>query len=94
MTKQQKIEAITTLIEAGRAADAKIETDHHKISLVNNGGKKPLHLNPSMRPEDFPEDFHKRRIDLDKEALRAALEEGREIEGASLGERGKHLRIV
>lgn len=73
----------------------KVETPLHKLSVVKNGGKVPV-LYPGEwadSPSEAPEAFHRRRIELDVEAIRAGLEAGDEIPGCSLGERGTHLRI-
>ena len=73
----------------------KIETTLHKLSVAKNGGKVPV-LYPGEwadSPSEAPEAFHRRRIELDVEAIRANLEAGEDVPGCSLGERGTHLRI-
>ena len=73
---------------AGRdkAGDAVI-----KASIVKNGGQAPLEID--LIPIDLPEDFQKITIDADKEAIRAALEGGQQLEWARIGERGEHINI-
>jgi len=44
-------------------------------------------------PATAPEAFHRRVIELDKQAIREALEGGEEINGCAIVERGTHLRI-
>lgn len=76
--------------------EVKIETDNHKLTLVNNGGKAPLIVPQEWRYDatKAPEQFHKRRIELDVIAIRATLEAGEAVEGCAIAERGKNLRII
>lgn len=76
--------------------ESKIETDNHKLSLVKNGGKAPLIVPQEWRfdPTKAPEQFHRRKIELDVNAIRATLEAGEAVEGCAIGERGKSLRIL
>ena len=69
-----------------KAGDAVI-----KASIVKNGGQAPLEID--LIPVDLPEDFQKITIDADKEAIRAALEGGQQLEWARIGERGEHVKI-
>lgn len=73
----------------------KVETPLHKLSVAKNGGKVPVHYPGAWAesPSEAPEAFHRRRIELDVEAIRASLEAGEEIPGCAIGERGTHLRI-
>lgn len=75
--------------------EIKIETSRFKLSVVNNGGKPPLEIPKEWEeePAKAPEQFHRHKIELDKETLRRALEEGQEIKDCKIGERGRHLRI-
>ena len=73
----------------------KVETPLHRLSVVKNGGKVPV-LYPGEWAEDptkAPEAFHRRRIELDVEAIRARLEAEEGVPGCAIGERGTHLRI-
>ena len=69
-----------------KAGDAVI-----KASIVKNGGQAPLEID--LIPVDLPENFQKITIDADKEAIRAALEGGQQLEWARIGERGEHIKI-
>lgn len=69
-----------------KAGDAVI-----KASIVKNGGQAPLEID--LIPVDLPEGFQKITIDADKEAIRAALEGGQQLEWARIGERGEHINI-
>lgn len=73
----------------------KFETTRHKFTVATNGGVQPVAL-PSAwiaQPASAPEQFHKVTIELDKDAIRAALEAGEHVEDCALLERGTHLRI-
>jgi hypothetical protein len=67
------------------------ETEAHKFTLAQNGGKVPLVIDEGTDPEDVPVVFTRR--ELDREMIRAALEHGECLEFARLGERGKSIRI-
>lgn len=73
----------------------KKETPHFKLWMQANGGKAPL-LCPAdweAEPARAPERFQRRVIQVDKENLRAVLESGEAVEGCSILERARHLRI-
>ncbi len=73
----------------------KVETSRFKISVAKNGGIQPM-LIPDAWEKDpplAPEQFHRRIIQLDRDAIRTAIEAGETVEGCSLVERGTHLRI-
>lgn len=72
-----------------------VETDYHRITLANNGGKLPLILEGAYEtaPELLPDEFQRKLITPDKDAIRARLEAGEELEFASFGERGCGIRI-
>lgn len=74
----------------------KMETPHHSLSLVNNGGKLPVLISESVNPDDLDERFQRTipaQIEIDKEMVRKALEAGDELDFASLGQRGTRLSI-
>jgi hypothetical protein len=74
---------------------AKLETSHFRISIVRNGGAVPLLLSPEFEqnpPQEFARTIPSQTVP-DKDAVRAALEAGRQVEGAKLGERGTWLAI-
>lgn len=62
-----------------------------KASIIKNGGKAPLEID--IEPEELPENFRKVTFVADKEAIRAALEDGRTYSWARIGERGEHIKI-
>ncbi len=68
-----------------------IETDLHTIKVVKNGGLAPLNINEIEVPEEYMKTEIKKSPDKDK--IRQALKEGKELGFASLGERGTHLKI-
>lgn len=59
--------------------------------IVKNGGQAPLEV--LTAPEDLPREFQKITIDINKTAIREALENGQTVAGARLCERGEHLKI-
>ena len=71
---------------------ARVDTPHFTVSVQNAGGKVKLDVHDE---EAVPQEFQRERtiIELDKEAIREALEAGREVPGAVLMERGRVLRI-
>ena len=73
----------------------KVETPLHKFGIQANGGFAPVDLAPEYRacPDQLPEEFRVVRYDPNTVAIRTALEEGRELPFARLGDRGRHLRI-
>ncbi|MFN7927106.1 MAG: siphovirus Gp157 family protein [Blastocatellia bacterium] len=73
----------------------KYETALHKFSVAANGGAQPITIKPEWEaePASAPEAYHKKTIELDKDAIRADLLAGQLIEGCALAPRGTHLRI-
>ena len=71
----------------------KLETDHFNVSVAKNGGKTPIQWMEWLDPHTLPDEFQLRVIDVDKEAVRAALEAGQNLFFAQLGQRGTNLRI-
>ena len=69
-----------------------ISTDYHTIKIVKNGGLAPLII-----PDEtaVPGEYNKTEVKIspDKDKIRAALKEGKELGFASLGERGTRLKI-
>ena len=68
----------------------KLRAGAFSISIEGNGGKVPLDIDPDAL---VPADFQKVLVEWDKDAVRIALEAGQEVPGASLGERGRGLRV-
>ena len=72
----------------------KVITDAGRtIAIQNNGGVVPMLISESVKPEQVPSEYTRTRIDFDTAKIRAALESGVELEFASMGVRGQHLRI-
>ena len=61
------------------------------LKIAKNGGKAPLIID--VDPIALPFDFQKVTISANNEAIRDALEHGKEIPGARIGERGEHIKI-
>lgn len=70
----------------------KFKTDLFSFSIAKNGGKQPLEIF-TEDARSVPEAFQKQVVEIDKEAVREALEKGEELEFAALKERGESLRI-
>lgn len=71
----------------------RVDTDRYRVSTANNGGKIPVVCEVGV--DDLPEQFVRTKIEHkpDLDALREALEQGAEVPGVRLGERGRSLRI-
>lgn len=68
----------------------KVTTSIGAMTVAKSGGKRPLILeNENL----VPAEYKYAKYEIDKETLRADLEQGAVIEGAHLGERGQYLRI-
>ena len=61
-------------------------------SIVKNGGKAPLIVD-YINAEDLPQEFQKVTISANNDAIREALENGKQLEWARIGERGEHIKI-
>lgn len=66
----------------------KIETEHFRIGIAGNGGKKPLRITG-----DVPESYTVMKPEIDVARIRDELEKGEELPFAHLEERGRHLSI-
>jgi hypothetical protein len=86
--KSIKDYALMTLDNAGLT---RLDNVLFNIRSQANGGKIPLNVNIDELPEKYK--IARTVYDVNAELLRADLESGMEIQGASLGERGRHLRI-
>lgn len=60
------------------------------LSIVMNGGALPLHL---VEGKAVPPEYHQVVRQIDREAIRAALAAGKELDFAELLPRGTHLRV-
>lgn len=66
----------------------KIKTDLFNITVCKNGGKQPIEFTGEVSTE-----YTKTVLQVDNEAIRQALESGKQLPFAVLQERGEHLRI-
>ena len=80
-----------TLMEYMNVAGLKKAGGVIGAKIVKNGGKAPLIID--VDPIALPFDFQKVTISANNEAIRDALEHGKEIPGARIGERGEHIKI-
>jgi hypothetical protein len=73
----------------------KLKTDRYNLTVAKNGGKSPLTVPDEWRvePSTAPEEYHRRVVHLDVEAIRTDLESGQDVPGCRIEERGTHLRI-
>lgn len=69
---------------------SKVLTSRGTMSIVKAGGKRPLKIDDESL---IPPDFKFVISQVDKDALRQALESGESVQGAHLEERGKYLKI-
>lgn len=60
--------------------------------IKKNGGKAPLIVD-EKEAKNLPFEFQKVTVEADTAAIRDALEHGRELSFAHIGERGEHLEI-
>jgi len=78
--------------ELQRREVKKLETHHHRVSVAANGGKLPL-LVKDETALLAEERFVIVKRELNKDAVREALDAGEELNGAVYGERGSHLSL-
>ena len=72
----------------------KVKTPLFTVSRRGNGGKAPLKVLDGLDLGAVPEAFLRfPDPELDKEAVRAALEAGEALDWAEIGERGSHCSI-
>lgn len=70
-----------------------VEGKTGKLRIRQNGGKVPLIIaNEAQIPSEYKPAVVS--YPVDKDAIRAALEQGTEVPGATLGERGVHLQVT
>lgn len=69
----------------------KVETPLYVVSVAKNGGKAPLDI--QVPAEQLPMEYQKVEYSPAKDSIRNALEQGIEIDGCTLMERGTSLRI-
>jgi len=63
------------------------------LAIQANGGSVPVKLADGIDPATVPDDLVIVKRTVDTDAVRKALQAGRELPFATLGERGSHLRI-
>lgn len=73
-----------------RTGRTRIETPRFKLAVVGNGGRPPLLI---ADPEALPPAYIRHIPEVNREALRSALEAGELIPGCTLGLRGNRLTI-
>lgn len=73
----------------------KLKTDRFNVAIQKNGGKLPLIVSTEAEanPQELPEQFHRVKFEVNREAIYEALQNGEDLDFAELGERGNHLRI-
>jgi hypothetical protein len=72
---------------------SKLRTNKFNLTVANNGGKLPLWIDSKVNPKDLPKKYQNIIVEINKNAVRFALEQGEDLEFAGFSERGKHLRI-
>ena len=68
----------------------RIDTPRFRLSVVGNGGRQPLLI---ADPEAIPPLFIRNVPEINREAIRLALDAGQEVPGCSLAPRGSRLSI-
>lgn len=68
----------------------RIDTTRFRLTVANNGGKQPMLIEDASA---VPAEFIVQVPEVDKDAVRAALEAGRPVPGCTLAPRGTSLRI-
>lgn len=68
----------------------RIDTTRFRLTVANNGGKQPMLIEDQSA---IPTEFIVQVPEVDKDAVRAALEAGRPVPGCTLVPRGTSLRI-
>lgn len=87
--KNARERIINAIHDTMSTADLKeIAAGEYKIKIVKNGGKNPLVINGEV-----PDSYMRLKYEVDKELIRKALEDGKALDFAYLGERGEHLSI-
>lgn len=89
LAKRLKESLLVAMQETGRT---KVDTARFRLAVKRNGGKIPVDVpDPSVLPPEYliPKVTHT----VDRDSIRAALESGREVPGATLLERGWRLEL-
>ena len=67
----------------------KVVTDRFRVSVGNNGGKLPLHVDEWA----VPDNYKKAELKVDNQKIRQALEAGEDLDFATFKPRGRRLNI-
>ena len=70
-----------------------IKGDHFTWTIAKNGGQRPVVFKEGYNILSIPECFQDWTVKPDRELIREALENGEELDFATLGERGESLRL-
>lgn len=94
-SRENRVEWLKTRLKEyfqQRGIDKAVTSTGRTISVQLNGGKVGIEYSETLiNLDEIPQEFIKK--ELNKEAVREALESGRELGFAKLAERGKSLRI-
>ena len=71
----------------------KVKTTKFNLTIAKNGGKPPIEIDEDIDLNTLPDAFKSITIEIDKKAIRQALECGEVLDFANFSERGTHLRI-
>ena len=71
----------------------KVEGEHFTWQIQKNGGKAPLIIDDSISAVELPKEYQSWDVKANKDAIRKALEEGKELPFAHIGERGESIRL-
>lgn len=71
----------------------KFKTDLFSFNIAKNGGMRSVILSVDKQSEAIPNEYRKHSWEADMPLIRKALESGKELEFATLLERGTHLSI-
>lgn len=71
----------------------KVQAPHFTLAQQKNGGKIPLEI--KVQPEELPKPYRYEVVSVkaDTDKIREALEAGKKLPFATLGERGTHIRV-
>ena len=91
-TLENRIDNIKSyyLGELSAIGKKKIVTPKGTMTIAKAGGKLPMKID---NEELIPQDYKKIVYEVDKEKVRTALENGAEVNGAHLEQRGTYLKI-
>ncbi|WP_036488205.1 siphovirus Gp157 family protein [Myxosarcina sp. GI1] len=70
----------------------RLRTRRFNLTVADNGGKRPMIID-DIPASSIPYELCKVRLEVDRDAVRYALESGHKLRFAQLATPGKHLRI-